>query len=91
VPHRERRSGDVQLQSARLGFLKMSKRQNSLQRSPDPSIIAFAEELGRMLARQEFARMEQASKHCERDDESDHGQSRDLRPILIRPAEPSLD
>jgi hypothetical protein len=69
----------------------MSKRQNSLQRAPDPSIIGFAEELGRMLARQEFARMEQTVKRCEQDEESDHGQSRDLRPILIGPAEPSLD
>jgi hypothetical protein len=68
----------------------MSKRQNSLQRAPDPSIIGFAEEFGRMLARQEFARMEQAAKRCERGEES-HGQSRDLRPILIGPAEPSLD
>ncbi len=69
----------------------MSKRQNSLQRAPDPSIIGFAEELGRMLARQEFARMEQTVKRCEQDEESDHGKSRDLRPILIGPAEPSLD
>jgi hypothetical protein len=68
----------------------MSKRQNSLQPAPDPSIIAIAEELGRLLARQEFARMEQAAKRYERVEESDDGQSRDLRPILIGPAEPSL-
>lgn len=69
----------------------MSKRQNSLQRPPDPSIIAFAEQLGRMLARREFARMEHAAERRERDEESDHGESCDLRPLLIRPAEPSLD
>jgi len=61
----------------------MSSRRNPLQDSPDPAIIAFAEEIGRMLARREFAR--------QRDEEVDHGQSCDLRPILIGPAEPSLD
>ncbi len=54
-------------------------------------MIAFAEELGRMLARREFAKMEQAAERCQTDEEADHGQSRDLRPLLIRPAEPSLD
>ena len=69
----------------------MSSHQSPLRRRPDPAIIAFAEELGRMLARREFARMEQAAERCQTDEEADHGQSRDLRPLLIRPAEPSLD
>ena len=69
----------------------MSSRRKFLQDPPDPAIIAFAEELGRMLARREFARMEQAAERCQTDEEADHGQSRDLRPLLIRPAEPSLD
>jgi hypothetical protein len=69
----------------------MSSRQSPLRRPLDPAMIAFAEELGRMLARREFARMEQAAGRCQTDEEADHGQSRDLRPLLIRPAEPSLD
>ena len=69
----------------------MSSRRKFLQDPPDPAIIAFAEELGRMLARREFAKMEQAAERCQTDEEADHGQSRDLRPLLIRPAEPSLD
>ena len=70
----------------------MSSRQSPLRRPPDPAIIAFAEELGRMLARREFARMEQsAQRRRQRDEEGDHGQSRDLRALLVRPAEPSLD
>jgi hypothetical protein len=69
----------------------MSSHQSPLRRRPDPAIIAFAEELGRMLARREFAKMEQAAERCQTDEEADHGQSRDLRPLLIRPAEPSLD
>jgi len=69
----------------------MSNRQKPLQAPPDPAIIVFAEEFGRMLARREFARMEQAAERCQTDEEADHGQSRDLRPLLIRPAEPSLD
>ena len=69
----------------------MSSRQKPLQAPPDLAIIAFAEEFGRMLARREFAKMEQAAERCQTDEEADHGQSRDLRPLLIRPAEPSLD
>ena len=69
----------------------MSSRRKFLQAPPDPAIIAFAEELGRMLARREFARLEQTAERLQRDEECDHGQSCDLRPILIRPAEPSLD
>jgi hypothetical protein len=69
----------------------MSSRQNPLQDPPDPAIIAFAEELGRMLARREFARIEQTAERRQRDEEGDHGQSCDLRALLIRPAEPSLD
>ena len=69
----------------------MSSRQSPLRRPPDPAIIAFAEELGRMLARREFARMEQSAERRQRDEEGDHGQSRDLRALLVRPAEPSLD
>ena len=53
--------------------------------------IAFAEELGRMLARREFARIEQSAEHRHRDEQNDHGQSRDLCALLVRPAEPSLD
>lgn len=69
----------------------MSSRRNPLQAPPDPAIIAFAEEFGRVLARREFARLEQTAERRQRDEEGDHGQSCDLRPILIRPAEPSLD
>ena len=62
-----------------------------MQRPPDPSIIAFAEELGRMLARREFARIEETAERRQRDEKGDHGQSCDLRPLLIRPAESPLD
>ena len=85
------RSSDAPLHSARLGSREMSSRRKFLQDPPDPAIIAFAEELGRMLARREFARLEQPAERLQRDEEGDHGQSCDLRPILIRPAEPSLD
>jgi hypothetical protein len=44
-----------------------------------------------VLARREFARLEQTAERRQRDEEGDHGKSCDLRPILIRPAEPSLD
>jgi hypothetical protein len=69
----------------------MSRRQHPLRLPPDPAIIAFAEELGRMLARREFATMEQSAERRQKDEEGDHGQSRDLCPILVRPAEPTLD
>jgi hypothetical protein len=69
----------------------MSSRQSLLRRPPDPAIIAFAEELGRMLARREFARIDQTAERRQSDEESDHGQSRDLCALLVRPAEPSLD
>ena len=85
------RSSDAPLHSARVGSREMSSRRKFLQDPPDPAIIAFAEELGRMLARREFARLEQTAERLQRDEEGDHGQSCDLRPILIRPAEPSLD
>lgn len=44
-----------------------------------------------MLARREFARIEQSAERRQSDEESDHGQSRDLCALLVRPAEPSLD
>jgi len=69
----------------------MSSRQNPLQDPPDPAIIAFAEELGRALARREFARTDQAAERRRSDEEGNHGKSCDLRPLLVRPAEPSLD
>lgn len=69
----------------------MSRCQNPLQDPPDPAIIAFAEELGCMLARREFARIGQIAKCRQRDEAGDHGESCDLRPLLIRPAEPALD
>lgn len=69
----------------------MSKRQNSLQCPPDPSIIGFAEELGRVLARREFVKMEEAATRCKSAEKSDDGESCNLRPLFIRPAEPSLD
>ncbi|MFB9264752.1 hypothetical protein ACFFWD_16520 [Bradyrhizobium erythrophlei] len=69
----------------------MSSRQSPLRRPPDPAIIAFAEELGRALARREFARMEQLAERRQSDEEGDHGKSCDLRPLFVRPAEPSLD
>ncbi|MDI4238995.1 hypothetical protein OZ411_40085 [Bradyrhizobium sp. Arg237L] len=69
----------------------MSGRRNLLQAPPDPAIIAFAEELGRVLARREFVKMEQAATRRENAEESDDGESCDIRPLLIRPAEPSLD
>ncbi len=69
----------------------MSSRQKPLQAPPDLAIIAFAEEFGRMLARREFARIEQTAERRQRDEEGDHGESCNLRPLLIRPAEPALD
>jgi hypothetical protein len=69
----------------------MSSHQSPLRRRPDPAIIAFAEELGRMLARREFARIEQSAERRQCEEESDNGQSRDLCALLVRPAEPSLD
>ena len=44
----------------------MSSRRKFLQAPPDPAIIAFAEELGRMLARREFARLEQTAERLQR-------------------------
>jgi hypothetical protein len=69
----------------------MSSRQNPLRDPPDPAIIAFAQELGRMLARREFARIERTAERRQRDEEGYHGQSCDLRALLIGPAKPSLD
>jgi hypothetical protein len=45
----------------------MSSRRKFLQDPPDPAIIAFAEELGRMLARREFARLEQTAERLQKD------------------------
>jgi hypothetical protein len=69
----------------------MSRPQNPLRDPPDPAIIAFAEELGRMLARREFARIGQTAERRQSDEEGDYVKSFDLRPLLVRPAEPSLD
>jgi hypothetical protein len=69
----------------------MNNRQNPLRRPPDPAIIAFAEELGRTLARREFERMKQAVERRLSDEEGDHGKSCDLRPLFVGPAKPSLD
>ena len=58
----------------------MSSRRKFLQDPPDPAIIAFAEELGRMLARREFARFEQTAERLQRDEEGNHGQSSRFTP-----------
>jgi site-specific DNA recombinase len=56
----------------------MSSRQNPLQDPPDPAIITFAEELGRLLARREFTRIGQTAERGQRDAKGDHGESCNL-------------